>query len=138
MAGFSDCLKKGTKPLLLRSGFPNRESTFPNRASKVSKREDRSHAYSRSTRGGRRRRPSDRRRGQGRPRRQESQPPGGLSRQDRPQVPGPSGEVMARRVLNFLYNLDRAFASLGGAPPQETISSEVGLNANSNWLAKQD
>ncbi len=44
---------------------------------------------------------------------------------------------MARRVLNFLYNLDRAFASLGGAPPQETISSEVGRNANSNWLAKQ-
>lgn len=26
----------------------------------------------------------------------------------------------------FLYNLDRAVASLFGAPPQETISSEVG------------
>lgn len=30
------------------------------------------------------------------------------------------------RIGNFLYNLDRAVASLGGAPPQETISSEVG------------
>jgi hypothetical protein len=29
-------------------------------------------------------------------------------------------------VGNFLYNLDRATASLFGAPPQETISSEVG------------
>jgi hypothetical protein len=29
-------------------------------------------------------------------------------------------------VGNFLYNLDRATASLAGAPPQETISSEVG------------
>jgi hypothetical protein len=27
---------------------------------------------------------------------------------------------------NCLYNLDRAVASLFGAPPQETISSEVG------------
>ena len=31
-----------------------------------------------------------------------------------------------RRWLDFLYNLDRAVASLFGAPPQETISSEVG------------
>lgn len=31
-----------------------------------------------------------------------------------------------RRLLNFLYNEDRAVASLGGAPPQETISSEIG------------
>lgn len=30
------------------------------------------------------------------------------------------------RVINVLYNIDRAFASAGGAPPQETISSEVG------------
>lgn len=29
-------------------------------------------------------------------------------------------------LLNFLYNLDRAIASLFGAPPQETISSEIG------------
>ena len=29
-------------------------------------------------------------------------------------------------LLNFLYNLDRAIASLFGAPPQETISSETG------------
>lgn len=30
------------------------------------------------------------------------------------------------RLGNFLYNLDRATASLFGAPAQETISSEVG------------
>ena len=36
-----------------------------------------------------------------------------------------------KRVLNFLYNLDRAVASLFGAPPQETISSEVGRVARS-------
>lgn len=30
------------------------------------------------------------------------------------------------RLLNFLYNEDRSIASLGGAPPQETISSEIG------------
>lgn len=29
-------------------------------------------------------------------------------------------------LRNFLYNLDRAVASLFGAPPQETISSEIG------------
>jgi len=31
-----------------------------------------------------------------------------------------------RRLFNFLYNIDRAVASLFGAPPQETISSELG------------
>lgn len=31
--------------------------------------------------------------------------------------------------LHFLYNLDRAIASLFGAPPQETISSETGRAA---------
>lgn len=30
---------------------------------------------------------------------------------------------MSRRFLHFLYNLDRALASLIGAPPQETLSS---------------
>lgn len=30
------------------------------------------------------------------------------------------------RLSHFAYNLDRAVASLFGAPPQETISSEVG------------
>ena len=30
------------------------------------------------------------------------------------------------RLFNFLYNEDRSIASLGGAPPQETISSEIG------------
>ncbi len=34
--------------------------------------------------------------------------------------------VMKQAILNFLYNLDRAIASLFGAPPQETISSELG------------
>ena len=29
-------------------------------------------------------------------------------------------------IKNFLYNLDRAVASVFGAPPQETISSEIG------------
>ncbi len=33
---------------------------------------------------------------------------------------------MKQAILNFLYNLDRAVASLFGAPPQETISSELG------------
>ena len=33
---------------------------------------------------------------------------------------------MKQAVLNFLYNVDRAVASLFGAPRQETISSEVG------------
>jgi hypothetical protein len=31
-----------------------------------------------------------------------------------------------QRLLDFLYNEDRAVASLGGAPAQETISSEAG------------
>jgi hypothetical protein len=40
---------------------------------------------------------------------------------------------------NCLYNLDRAVASLFGAPPQETISSEVGRVARGkakthNWF----
>lgn len=33
---------------------------------------------------------------------------------------------VSHRFLNFLYNIDRAIASLFGAPAQETISSEVG------------
>ena len=33
---------------------------------------------------------------------------------------------MSNRVINFLYNIDRSIASLFGAPPQETISSEIG------------
>ena len=50
------------------------------------------------------------------------------------------------RLTNFLYNLDRAVASLGGAPAQETISSEVGRVARGEaeghfaaetWIAKQ-
>lgn len=34
--------------------------------------------------------------------------------------------MSASRLFNTLYNLDRAIASAFGAPPQETISSEVG------------
>ncbi len=33
---------------------------------------------------------------------------------------------MRRWLINVLYNLDRSVASLFGAPPQETISSEIG------------
>ena len=33
---------------------------------------------------------------------------------------------MKKRLTDFLYNVDRAVASLFGAPPQETISSEIG------------
>ena len=33
---------------------------------------------------------------------------------------------MKRRVCDFLYNLDRALASLMGSSPQETLSSEIG------------
>ena len=33
---------------------------------------------------------------------------------------------MKKRLTDFLYNVDRAIASLFGAPPQETISSEIG------------
>lgn len=33
------------------------------------------------------------------------------------------------RLLGFLYNEDRAIASVAGAPPQETISSEIGRGA---------
>lgn len=36
---------------------------------------------------------------------------------------------MKRRLFDFLYNMDRAAASLFGAPPQETISSEIGRSA---------
>lgn len=39
-------------------------------------------------------------------------------------------------LKNFAYNLDRAFASLFGADPQATISSEVGRHAG-NPLADQ-
>lgn len=43
----------------------------------------------------------------------------------------------SHRWKNCIYNLDRAAASLLlGAPPQETISSQVGRKENSNRLAK--
>lgn len=38
-------------------------------------------------------------------------------------------------VVDFIYNLDRAIASLFGAPPQETISSEAGRHEATNPLA---
>lgn len=37
-----------------------------------------------------------------------------------------------KQIVNFLYNLDRAIASLFGAPPQETISSMVGRYARAH------
>lgn len=40
------------------------------------------------------------------------------------------------RFVNFLYNLDRAVASLFGAPAQETISSEIGRHASTDPVAK--
>lgn len=44
---------------------------------------------------------------------------------------------MKRRLINFLYNLDRADASLDGAPPQETISSQIGRAAlKGKWWGK--
>jgi hypothetical protein len=33
---------------------------------------------------------------------------------------------MKKRLTDFLYNVDLAIASLFGAQPQETISSEIG------------
>ncbi len=39
------------------------------------------------------------------------------------------------RIIDFLYNLDRAVASLAGAPAQETISSEAGRLAHKQWWA---
>lgn len=40
------------------------------------------------------------------------------------------------RFLNFAYNLDRAIASLFGAPPQETISSESARAASTDEAAE--
>lgn len=42
---------------------------------------------------------------------------------------------MKKRILNFFYNEDRAVASLDGAPPQETISSEIGRHRFNNPIA---
>ena len=48
------------------------------------------------------------------------------------------GISVKRNLLNFLYNTDRAIASLFGAPPQETISSESGRFAQRHvfWARK--
>lgn len=43
---------------------------------------------------------------------------------------------MKRRLLNGLYNLDRAVASVFGAPPQETISSEAYRQRDKKTWAK--
>ena len=43
---------------------------------------------------------------------------------------------MKKRLTDFLYNVDRAIASLFGAPPQETISSEIGRHAATNPVAE--
>ena len=39
------------------------------------------------------------------------------------------------RLMDFLYNEDRAIASLAGAPAQETISSEAGRLAHKELWA---
>lgn len=44
--------------------------------------------------------------------------------------------TIKQRLMDFLYNEDRAIASAAGAPPQETISSEVGRLQNTDILAK--
>jgi hypothetical protein len=51
---------------------------------------------------------------------------------DRMRVLTWGGRLPALRVAlgNCLYNIDRAIASLFGAPPQETISSEIGRHEN--------
>ena len=41
-------------------------------------------------------------------------------------TPSFGGITVEQRLLDFLYNEDRAVASLAGAPAQETISSEAG------------
>lgn len=40
-----------------------------------------------------------------------------------------------RNLMDFLYNEDRAIASLGGADPQATISAEAGEFANKDLIA---
>ena len=47
------------------------------------------------------------------------------------------GGVIKKRLFNFLYKLGRTIASLCGAPPQETISLEVGRHAKDNALAEK-
>ncbi len=43
--------------------------------------------------------------------------------------------MIPQNVLDALYNLDRAVASLAGAPPQETISSEAGRHQDDSEAA---
>lgn len=43
--------------------------------------------------------------------------------------------AIGRRLKNFLYNEDRSAASLGGAQPEETISSEAARHRSSNPVA---
>jgi hypothetical protein len=43
--------------------------------------------------------------------------------------------TLPKPIFDFFYNEDRAIASLGGAPPEETISSEVGRHRFSNPFA---
>src|SRR5262249_18005951 len=44
---------------------------------------------------------------------------------------------MKKRLIDFLYNADRAIASLFGAPPHETISSEISRHAATNPVAEE-
>ncbi len=45
---------------------------------------------------------------------------------------------LPNNLRNFLYNLDRAIASLFGAPPQETISSEWGRHDDGDYDSLAD
>ena len=44
-------------------------------------------------------------------------------------------KAIGSRLVDFVYNIDRAVASLLGAPPQDTISSEIGKH-DSNPVAE--
>ena len=45
-------------------------------------------------------------------------------------------QQIKQRIMDFLYNEDRALASLAGAAPQETISSEAGRLQNTELWAR--
>lgn len=50
-------------------------------------------------------------------------------------TPTPSRSTAKSRLMDFLYNEDRAIASALGAQPQETISSEAGRLAHKELWA---
>ncbi len=42
-----------------------------------------------------------------------------------------------KNLINAALNIDRALASLFGAPPEETVSSEIGRHAATNPVAEE-